>query len=384
MRIIHANIHTMAGQVIPDGYLETAGGKIAALGEMADCPALCGDEVDAKGSIALPGLIDAHCHIGMWEDGLGFEGDDGNEDCDPCTPQLQGLDAVNPADRAFSEALDWGVTTVVTGPGSANPIAGQMCAMKTGGRRVDNMLLRAPLAIKMAFGENPKTSYHEKGNGPVTRMAIAAMVREQLYKAKRYMADMQRAAEDEDADEPEYDAKCEALLPLLRGQIPAHIHAHRADDIFTGIRIAKEFGLRYVIVHGTEGHLVAQELAAEKAMVITGPLIGARTKPELAQADIAGPGILQANGVQVAICTDHPEVPCGYLMMSARLAFNAGMDKQAALEAVTAQAARICGIERRVGTLAAGKDADILLYRNDPMLVHEKPWLVLLDGKRVR
>ena len=383
MVIVNADVRTMAGERFEHGYIHMDGGKIVSVGPMERAPRDA-ERFDAAGAVALPGLVDAHCHIGMWEDGLGFEGDDGNEDTDPVTPQLRGLDGVNPLDRAFTEALDWGVTTVVTGPGSANPIAGQMCAMKTCGRRVDDMLLAAPLAVKMAMGENPKTSYHEKQQGPATRMGIAAAIREQLAKAKKYGEQLERAAADDDFDEPEYDAKCEALLPLLRGEIKAHIHAHRADDIFTAIRIAKEFGFPYVIVHGTEGHLVADLLTREGAAVIAGPLLGARSKPELKNADDGGAGALDRAGVKVAVATDHPELPCRFLLLSAQVAAQNGMDPGAALRAVTSTAAEICGLEGRVGALAPGRDADVLLYEEEPLETHRKPFAVFVDGRRVR
>ena len=383
MVIVNADVRTMAGERFENGYVHMDGGKIVSVGPMARAPRDA-ERFDAAGAVALPGLVDAHCHIGMWEDGLGFEGDDGNEDTDPVTPQLRGLDGVNPLDRAFTEALDWGVTTVVTGPGSANPIAGQMCAMKTCGRRVDDMLLAAPRAIKMAMGENPKTSYHEKQQGPATRMGIAAAIREQLAKARKYGEQLERAAADDDFDEPEYDAKCEALLPLLRGEIRAHIHAHRADDIFTGLRIAKEFGFPCVIVHGTEGHLVADLLAEEGVPVIAGPLLGARSKPELKNADDGGAGALDRAGVKVAVATDHPELPCRFLLLSAQVAAQNGMDPDAALRAVTSAAAEICGLEGRVGALAPGRDADVLLFAEEPMQTHRKPFAVFVGGRRVR
>lgn len=384
MLIINADVRTMAGRDFPQGFVELRGEKIGAVGPMEACPPLEGQEVlDAQGGVAMPGFVDAHSHIGMWEDGLGFEGDDGNEDTDPCTPHLRGLDGVNPMDRAFAEARAAGVCTVVTGPGSANPVAGQMCALKTLGRRVDDMVVREPLAIKLAMGENPKTSYHEKQQGPATRMAIAAVVREQLAKARRYQEQLDRAAQDEELEEPEFDAKCEALLPLLRGEIPAHIHAHRADDLFTGLRIAREFGFRPVVIHGTEGYLVADLLAQEQVPVVVGPLIGARTKPELARSDIRAAGILAAAGVPVAICTDHPEVPENYLLLSAQMAAQAGMDRQAALEAITIQAARICGLQDRVGSLEPGKDGDLVLFAQDPLDSREPPKAVFLLGQRV-
>ncbi len=381
--IVHADLRTMAERDYPDGFIQFCDGKITALGAMEDAPEQ-ENAYDAKGAILLPGLVDAHCHIGMWEDGMGFEGDDGNEDTDPLTPQLRGLDGVNPMDGAFSEALDYGVTTVVTGPGSANPIAGQMLAMKTLGRRADAMVIREPLAIKMALGENPKKSYQAKDSGPVTRMAVAALIREQLAKAKKYADQLAQAAEDEELDEPEYDAKCEALLPLLDHRVKAHIHAHRADDIFTGIRLANEFDFEYVIVHGTEGHLIAQELLAEGCAVICGPLLGGRTKPELKNATPKGVGQLAQMGVPVAICTDHPELPCHYLLLSAQVAYQEGMPAEKALRAITIDAAKICGLEQQVGSLEVGKDADFVLYWEEPLQNHRLPKAVFINGKRVR
>lgn len=381
MIIQNVFVRTMTGCDFPNGFLALRDGVIADVGPMERCPE--GEAFDGAGAVALPGLIDVHSHLGMWEEGGGFEGDDGNEDSDPCTPQLRAIDAIK-VDRAFTEAARAGVAAVVTGPGSANPIAGQMCALKTVGRRVDDMILKAPLAIKFSFGENPKNTYHEKQQGPVTRMGIAAIIREQLAKAQKYREQLERAAEDEDFDEPEYDAKCEALLPLLRGEIAAHMHAHLPGDIFTAIRIAKEFDLRYAIVHGTGGRLIAEELALEGAPVIAGPLIGARTKPELGCFEEETPGVLAAKGVVTAICTDHPEVPIRHLMLSAKLAVEAGMDEEAALRAITVEPARLCGLEGRMGTLEPGKDANVALYRTDPMRsLCSRPFAVWLYGKTV-
>ena len=384
MLIINADIRTMAEKNYPCGYIQIEKDKITGVGPMESCPKETGELLDARGGIAIPGLIDSHCHIGMWEDGMGFEGDDGNEDTDPSTPHLRGIDGVNPMDKSFKEALEWGVTTVVTGPGSANPIAGQMCALKTYGRRVDDMVLREPLAIKMAMGENPKTSYHARSQSPVTRMAIAAIIREQLMKAKKYQELLEEAAQDDEMEEPEYDAKCEALLPLLKREVPAHIHAHRADDIFTALRIAKEFQFDYVIVHGTEGHLIADLLAQEQARIIAGPIIGARTKPELSNASAQGVGILHKSGVSVAISTDHPEVPCYYLLLSAQIAMDEGLAPQAALRAITIDAAKICGIDGRVGSIEVGKDADILLFEEEPMTTRHPPKSVIINGNKVK
>ena len=383
MRIIHARVFPMDAPVIEDGYVDMRDGRIAAIGLMADKPRDGSEELDAGGGWLLPGLIDAHSHIGMWEDGLGFEGDDGNEDTDPSTPQLRAVDAVNPQDRCFREALEAGVTTVVTGPGSANPIGGQSVAMKTYGRRIDDMGIRAPLAMKMALGENPKTTYHGKNQAPVTRMATAAVIREQLLAAGRYGQDKDRAAADPDVDEPEYDAKCEALLPVLRGELPVHFHAHRLDDIFTAVRLAKEFHLRFAIVHGTEGHRAADILAAEGVRVLCGPLLCDRSKPELRGLTPANPGLLYQAGVELAVINDHPVIPQQYLALCAGLAVREGLPYEAALEAVTLGPARICGIDDRVGSITPGKDADLVLFPGDPLTMAAKPSAVFAAGMRV-
>ncbi|MCI8622224.1 MAG: amidohydrolase [Provencibacterium sp.] len=381
MLFTHLHLYPVAGEPVEDGYLVAEGSRIAALGPMQEAPQEKG--IDCSGLTAYPGFIDAHCHLGLWEDSLGFEGDDGNEETDPCTPQMRGLDGVNVLDRGFSEALEAGITAVMTGPGSANPIAGQFCALKTYGQCIDDMAIRAPAAMKFAFGENPKTVYNEKSQTPITRMATAALIREQLYKAKRYLRDLERAAEDEDSDEPEYDAKCEALLPLLRGEIPAQMHAHRADDIFTALRIAEEFGFQAVIVHGTGGHEVAGRLAEKGARIITGPVLGTRCKPELRAMDLAGTGKLHRAGIPVAVCTDHPEVPIQMLALSAGLLCENGLDRRTAIEAITLSAARLCGIDSRVGSLEPGKDADILFFDRDPLALGAKPLAVMVEGRFV-
>ncbi len=369
--------------VIPDGYVDVQDDKITAVGAMPPPDTAPGEVIDAQGAWLLPGFVDAHTHLGMWEDGLGFEGDDGNEDTDPSTPQLRAVDAVNPLDRCFEEARQAGVLTVVTGPGSANPIGGQLCAMKTYGRRVDDMVVRAPVAMKMALGENPKSAYHGKNQTPVTRMATAAIIREQLALAVRYGADKRRAQTDEDADEPEFDSKCEALLPVVEGRLPVHFHAHRADDIFTAQRIAKEFGLCYVIVHGTEAHLCADLIAAEGAPVLCGPLLCDRSKPELRGLTPANPGVLRAAGADIAIITDHPVIPLQYLGVCAGLAVREGLPYEEALRAITISPARICGLDDRVGSIRPGKDADLVLFRDDPLTIAARPVCVIAGGKRL-
>ena len=384
MLIINGVVHTMDGPVIENGYVALAGSKIAQVGPMEDCPASWeGEVLDAQGGHVCPGFIDAHCHLGMFGDALGFESDDGNEETDPCTPQLRAIDAVNPLDRCFAEARAAGVTTVLTGPGSANPISGQFAALKTDGRWVDAMVVQAPAAMKLALGENPKQVYHDRDETPVTRMATAAIIRENLRKAVEYGEKMDRAAQDEDADPPDYDAKLEALLPVVRGELPVHIHAHRADDIATGVRIAREFQLKCVIVHGTEGHLLPELLAQAGIPVITGPSLGDRSKPELANMTLENPALLQRAGVDVAICTDHPEVPVQYLPLCAALAVKGGMDQESALAAITIGAARIAGLEEGLGSLTPGKEGDVVVTSRHPLELLGEVRAVLLGGRRI-
>ena len=385
MLIINGTVHTMDGVTIPNGYVAVTGSKIAQVGPMEEAPESWeGETFDAHQGHILPGFVDAHCHLGMFGDAVGFESEDGNEATDPCTPQLRGIDAINPLDRCFAEARNAGVTTVITGPGSANPINGQLAAIKTAGRWIDQMIVKAPVAMKLALGENPKTVYNDRHETPVTRMATAAIIRENLAKAVEYGENLKRAQEDEDQEKPEFDAKLEALLPVVRGELPVHIHAHRADDIATGIRIAKEFHLKCVIVHGTEGHLLPDLLEQEGIPVITGPILGDRSKPELVNMTTETPAILNLHGVDVAICTDHPEVPIQYLPLCATLAVKGGMLPEAALAAITIRPARICGIDDRVGSLTPGKDADIVILSGHPINPLSRVLDVFIEGKSVK
>lgn len=383
MIIKNAKLLTMEEVDYENGYIQIRDGLIQALGDMKDCPN-DPETVDAHGGLVLPGFIDAHSHLGMWEDSLGFEGDDGNEDTEPVTPQLRAIDAVNPMDRCFKEAVEAGVTTVLTGPGSANPIAGVWCAVKTDGYRIDDMVLDDAAGMKFALGENPKSVYHGKNQAPVTRMATAALIREQLSKAQRYLNDKRLAEQNsEDYDEPEYDMKCEALLPVLNREMKAIFHAHRADDIFTAIRIAKEFNLDYILVHCTEGYRIAKLLKEENAKVITGPLLCDRSKPELTGLDPKNPAVLWGAGVENAICTDHPVTPIQYLPLCAAIAEAEGLSYRHALEAITIVPARLFGLDDRIGSLKPGKQADILLFDVDPLGVCARPNLVLIDGRKV-
>lgn len=384
MLITNGIVHPMDGPVIENGYVAIAGSKIAKVGPMSECPQNGeGEIIDAQGGHICPGFIDAHCHLGMFGDALGFESDDGNEETDPCTPQLRAIDGVNPLDRCFAEARAAGVTTVLTGPGSANPIAGQFAALKTDGRWVDEMVVKAPVSMKLALGENPKQVYHDRDETPVTRMATAAIIRENLRKAVEYGEKLDKAAADEDTDPPDYDAKLEALLPVVRGELPVHIHAHRADDIATGVRVAKEFKLKCVIVHGTEACLIPELLADAGIPVITGPALGDRSKPELANMSLETPAILRKAGVPFAICTDHPEVPIQYLPLCAALAVKGGLDEEAALAAITVNAAKIAGLEGALGSLTPGKEADILITDRHPLELLGRVRAVLMGGRRV-
>jgi len=373
--IENATVYTMAGEIIEKGYVCVQDGKIARVGDMANCPA--GERIDAQGGILLPGLIDAHSHIGLFGEGLRFEGEDGNEDTDPITPHLRAIDAIYPQDIAFKEARDAGVTTVVTGPGSANPIGGTFAAIKTKGICVDEMAINPSACMKFAFGENPKISYNSKERAPVTRMATAALIRETLFKAQEY-ADSR--LDEEDCD---FDMKLEALLPLLDGELSSQMHAHRADDIFTALRIAKEFDIDVSLVHATEGYLIADKLAAAGVPVICGPMLNSRSKPELARQSVKNAAILAKAGVKCALCTDHPEVPQNYLMLSAALAAREGISDVDALAMITINAAEIAGIETRVGSIEVGKDADFVLYDGHPFDIRSKVRGVWIDGERI-
>ena len=385
MVLINAQIYTMGPLgFIKNGFVKINGNIIENVGKMEELDIENEQVVDMKGKYLYPGFIDAHTHLGMVEDGLTFEGDDINEAVDPVTPNLRAIDAINPMDRCFSEALSAGVTTVITGPGSSNPIAGQMVAIKTYGTRIDNMIIKDPVSMKFSLGENPKNTFSEKSQSPSTRMAVAALIREQLSKARKYLLDKNEFFNDPDEnEEPEFDAKNEALIPLLKREIPAHFHAHRSDDIFTAIRIAKEFNLDYVIIHCTEGHLIADELKRESTKVFSGPFLSDRSKPELVNLTPKTPGVLAKKGVKASIVTDHPVTPIQYLPVCASLAVREGMDAYEALKSITINAAEIAGIDNRVGSIEPMKDADILVFEHDALDFRSKPVEVFFEGKKV-
>lgn len=377
MVIIHGNIKTMEERDFPDGYLEIADGKIVAVGDMKDCPKTEEEILDARGSLVMPGIIEAHCHMGITEEKKGMEGDDCNENVDPVTPWLRAIDAINPMDAAFNDALQAGITSAMIGPGSANVVGGQFVFVKTHGRCIDNMIVKAPAAMKVAFGENPKVNYSGQGTSPSTRMAIAAMLREELSKAVAYMEKQEKNGDGEK------NFRYECWLPVLRGEIPLKAHAHRADDILTAVRIAKEFHLRMTIDHCSEGHLVMEELKAAGFPAIVGPDMASRNKIEVQNMAFKTAGLLAGHGILTAITTDHPVSKIQFLPICAGLAVKAGMAPEEGLRSITINAAKICGVSDRVGSLRPGKDADIAILTGNPMEIFSETLYTLIDGKIV-
>ncbi len=377
-------VKTMVGAELPVGeVLVGDNGKIAAVGVKVEAPE--GTPVlDAAGCLVTPGLIDAHCHIGMHEEATRWEGNDTNEYSNPITPELRAIDGINPMDEAFANAIAGGVTTAVTGPGSANVLGGNFVAMKLHGNCVDDMIVKYPAAMKIAFGENPKGCYGQNGKKtPVTRMAVASLLREELFKAKRYAAEVETAERDTDKTRP-FDMQLEALLPVIRREIPLKAHAHRADDILTALRIAREFDVDITLDHVTEGHLIVNQLVKAGKPVLVGPSFGSKSKQELKDKSFATAGILEKAGLQVCIITDAPVIPLYYLPLCAGLAVKAGMTEKGAWEAITIHPAQVVGIADRVGSLEVGKDADIAIFSGDPLRdIQCQTKAVLVNGKIV-
>lgn len=378
--IKNGTVLTMAGQIIEKGCVLVDEGKIKYVGEEKKFEGEL-EVIDANSGYIMPGMIDAHCHLGLWEDGVGFEGADGNEATDPITPHLRAIDGINPMDKTFKEAYENGITCVCSGPGSANVIAGSFAVIKTYGKRIDKMIVKENAAIKVAFGENPKSTYHEKHEMPTTRMGIAALLRETLLKAKEYLEAKENAEEDD--DKPDFDMKYESLIPVLKREIPLKVHAHRADDMFTAIRIAREFNIDLTLDHCTEGHLIVDELKEEGYPLIVGPSLSERSKVELRELTFETAGILNKAGMDIAIMTDHGVIPIQYLPLCAALAAKHGMDEMEALKAITINPAKILKIDDKVGSLEVGKDADIVVLDKHPLDVMSKTQYVLIDGKVV-
>ena len=372
-------IKPMVGEDIPCGsVLVGDDGKIVAVGAALAAPAGC-TVIDAQGRLVTPGCVDAHCHIGLDNQAMGWEGRDYNEIIDPLTPHMRAIDSINPQDEAFRQALEYGVTTACTGPGSANVVGGTFVAIKLVGKRVDDMIVKHPLAMKCAFGENPKRCYGQGlKKSPTTRMATAALLREILFKTQRYMRDK------EEGKNPGFDMKLEAMIPVLKKEIPLKAHAHRADDIFTAIRIAREFDLDITLDHCTDGELICEELAKEGLPAFVGLSLGSKSKIELKNKSFTTPAVLHAAGVPVSIITDAPVIPLQHLPMCAGLAANAGLPLEEAWRAITINPARQTGIGDRVGSLEPGKDGDVVIWEADPLTtVGAGAWMTVVDGKIV-
>jgi imidazolonepropionase-like amidohydrolase len=371
------------GEPIEGGTVVVDGGRVTAVGGPDTVVPDGTVTVDASGRWVLPGFIDAHTHLGVHEEAEGWAGQDTNEMTDPVTAQVRAMDAINPADIGFRDAISGGVLVANVNPGSGNPIGGQTIALTTWGRTVDEMAMRAPSGLKSALGENPKRVYGDKKQLPSTRLGTAAVIREAFTQARNYMAKWDRAASATDTAPPDRDLKLEALASVLRGEIPWRQHCHRADDIATAMRIADEFGYRLVIDHGTEAHLIADLIAARGIPVIIGPLFTSRSKAELRNRSLANPGKLAAAGVTIAITTDHPVVPIHFLVHQATLSVKEGLDPVTALRAITINPARIAGIDDRVGSLEVGKDANVVLWSGDPLDVLSRVERAYIGGREV-
>ncbi len=382
--ITGARLVPITGEPVESGTLLIRDGKIAALGSDVAVPDGT-PVVDVGGSWVLPGFIEAHGHVGVHEEAEGWAGSDTNEMTDPVTAQVRALDAINPADLGFRDAIGGGVLAVNVNPGSGNPIGGQTVAIKCWGRTVDEMLLREPSGLKSALGENPKRVYGEQKKTPSTRLGVAAVIRGAFVDASNYLQKIE-AEQRKPADERkpvDRDLKLEALAKVLNREIPWRQHCHRADDIATAMRIAQEFGYDLVIDHGTEAHLLADLIAARDIPVIIGPLFTSRSKVELRNRSLANPGKLAAAGVTIAITTDHPVVPINFLVHQASLAVKYGLDRDTALRALTINPARIIGVDDRLGSLEVGKDADFAVWSGDPLDVLSRVERAYLDGTEI-
>lgn len=378
LALVNGRILTMGPRDYDRGIILIDRGKILQVGDRVEIPT--GAEIiDVQGRTVMPGLIDAHTHLGIYEEIYRIEGNDANEYSNPVTPELRAQDGINPFDLGFKDALGGGVTTVGICPGSANVIGGTCTAMKTVGRTVEEMTVKDNVGMKVAFGENPKRVYGEQKKMPITRMAVAALLREQLTKAKIYLENIKTPAKEPG----QANLGLKQLSVVLQKEIPLRAHAHRADDIMTALRIAKEFDVEIVIEHCTEGHLVAEYLAELQVPVVIGPGFISRAKVELKDRTFKTPGILAQAGLKVALCTDHPEVPIQYLSLCAALAVREGMEEQEALKAITVNAAEILGIDRRVGSLEPGKDADLLVVDGSILELKSRIEKVFVNGQLV-
>ncbi len=380
LAVVGGRIVPVVGEVVESGTVLVLGGVVAAVGADVDVPEGL-QVIRAEGSWVLPGFVESHAHVGVHEEGLGWAGSDGNELTDPAGARFRALDGINPADEGFRDALAGGITAVVVKPGSGNPIGGQTVALKTWGRMVDEMVLAEPCSVKSALGENPKRVYGEKKQTPSTRLGVASVIRDALRDAQDYAA--RRAAAAAEGKPFDRDSNAEVLVRVLDGELPWCQHCHRSDDIATAIRLAEEFGYRLVVNHGTEGHLLADVLAERHIPVIIGPLFTSRSKVEVNLRDLRNPGLLDRAGVTIAITTDHPVVPINFLVYQAILAVKEGLDRGAALRALTINPARILGLDARVGSLEVGKDGDLVIWDGDPLDIMSRARTVVVEGRRV-
>ncbi|QWC84955.1 amidohydrolase family protein [Nocardioidaceae bacterium] len=379
--VVGGHVVPVDGAPIDDGTVLVQDGVITAVGRTADVVVPDGVEtVDAAGRWVLPGFMDAHAHVGIHEEGEGWSGEDTNEMTDPVGARFRAIDAIDPANEGFRDALAGGVTSLVVKPGSGNPIGGQAVALKSWGRVVDEMVMRSPVAVKSALGENPKRIYGEKKQTPSTRQGVAAVIRGAFVKAQNYRAKRDHCAAE--GTPFERDLTMETLVRVLEREIPWNQHCHRADDIATAVRLAEEFGYRLVVHHATEGFLLADYLAERSIPCVVGPMIVTRSKAELRQRQMGTPGLLAAAGVEVAITTDAPVVPIDFLVHQATFAVKAGMDRDAALRAITVNPARISGVEDRVGALRAGLDGDVVIWSGDPLDVMSRVERVFVRGRQ--
>jgi imidazolonepropionase-like amidohydrolase len=372
----------MAGQTFDPGYIVIDNGKISATGALADLPppAPDADVVELSGKWIVPGLIDAHTHVGIGEQGFGREGMDTNETTDPVTPQVRAIDATNPDDEAFRDALAAGVTAVNVMPGSANVVGGLAFAVKTYGSRIDQMVLRNPTGMKAAMGENPKRTHGDAKRMPSTRLGIAALFRDLCVRTQNYMA---KQAQAEPGKPIERDLRLEQMALVLRHEIPMRIHAHRADDILTALRIRDEFGFDMVLDHSTEAFKMPDELLRRNIPAVVGPTLTSRYKVELRERNLKTAGLLVRAGVKVALTTDHWVVPIQHLLLGLMLSVREGLDRDEALKLVTINPAEILGIADRVGSIAPGKDADLAVFSGDPLDIMQRVVRVYLDGEPV-
>ncbi len=360
-------------------------GKIAAVGSVDEVVIPEGAEiVDASGRVVTPGFIDAHTHVGIGELAVGREGADTNESSDPVTPQVRAIDATYPGDPAFADALSAGITAVNVMPGSGNVIGGLAVLLKTYGSRIDEMVVRHPTGLKAAMGENPKRNHGDQKRMPTTRLGIAALMRENLVKASNYLQKRDASELQNDPTKPfDRDLKMESIGMVLRKEIPMRWHAHRSDDILTALRIRDEFGFNMVLDHATEAHLLADELIRRDIPAVVGPTLTAKYKVELKNRNLATPGLLMRAGVKVALTTDHFVVAIQFLPLSLIMAVKAGLDRDQALKVVTINPAEILGVSDRIGSLAVGKDADVVVWSGDPLDVYQRPERVFVNGKQV-